>query len=209
MEEIYVKEIYNKIGSYFDKTRAYLWNGVKLFLNSIDKNSLVLDIGCGNGKNMLYRKDCQFIGIDNSKTLVEICNEKGLNAILADMRVLPFNDNKFDHLISVASFHHIEKEEDRIKTLIEFARVLKKGGKLFLQVWDNMDNKNDKKFKKLDKEGDYLVKWQNPNKTNTFYRYYHLMNKEEIINLITKTSLFNILNISYEMQNWVFIIEKI
>ena len=116
MEEQYVKNIYDEIGKYFNKTRAYLWNGIKNFVESLKKDSLVLDIGCGNGKNMLIRNDCVFIGIDNSKTLIEICKEKGLNVILADMRVLPFNDNKFDHLISVASFHHIEKEEDRIKT---------------------------------------------------------------------------------------------
>ena len=209
MENIYVKRVYDDIGEYFDKTRAYLWCGIKYFVISIEKDSLVLDVGCGNGKNMLIRDDCNFIGVDNSTTLVNICKKKKLNVILADMRFLPFNDNIFSYLISVASFHHLSKETDRINTLIEFSRVLKKGGHLFLQVWDDMKVKNKQKFKKLENTGDYLVRWQNQDKTNICFRFYHLMNKNEIINLVNKTNLYSIKNISYEMQNWIFILEKI
>lgn len=209
MEDKYVRSIYNKIGEYFNKTRSYLWDGIKNFIESVETSSIILDVGCGNGKNMLIRDDCTFIGIDNSNTLINICKKKGLNVILADMRNLPFKNNTFDYLISVASFHHLKKEIDRFITLIEFSRVLKKGGRLFLQVWDDMDNKNIKKFKKLENNGDYLVRWQNPDKTNICYRFYHLMNKKEIINLVNKTAMYKINNISYEMENWIFILEKI
>ena len=47
-----VVSVYNEIADHFDVTRAYLWKSVKEFINSLDKNSVILDAGCGNGKNM-------------------------------------------------------------------------------------------------------------------------------------------------------------
>ena len=46
IEQVYVKEVYEEIADHFDKTRAYIWYGIKQFLLSIPHNSLILDSGC-------------------------------------------------------------------------------------------------------------------------------------------------------------------
>jgi ubiquinone/menaquinone biosynthesis C-methylase UbiE len=50
-----IEQVYNKIAKEFDKTRVSVWSSVKNFLDALPVESTVLDIGCGNGKNMLYR----------------------------------------------------------------------------------------------------------------------------------------------------------
>ena len=94
------KEIYNEISSRFDISRVRIWPCVKKFLDSFDKDSLLLDVGCGNGKNMLYRNDLNFKGIDYSIKLVEICKNKNLDVIEASMTNIPFENNIFDGLNS-------------------------------------------------------------------------------------------------------------
>ena len=63
---------------------------------NLPSNSYVLEIGCGNGKNMLYRDDLNFEGIDISEKQFEICKRKGLNVHVSSMCNLPFEDNLFD-----------------------------------------------------------------------------------------------------------------
>ena len=53
-----------------------------------DKNSLVYDIGCGNGRNMNF-KNLNFIGIDNCENFVKICNEKKLNVVTSNITEIP------------------------------------------------------------------------------------------------------------------------
>ena len=59
-----VKNVYSKIASHFDNTRSYSWSWITQFINSNKEGSLILDIGCGNGRNMTNYK-YKFIGIDN------------------------------------------------------------------------------------------------------------------------------------------------
>ena len=58
------KEIYEQIATRFDHTRAYYWKGIKDFINELPIHSLIFDAGCGNGKHMLLRPDCYFVGQD-------------------------------------------------------------------------------------------------------------------------------------------------
>ena len=46
---------------------------------NLKKINSAVDVGCGNGKNMLYRKDCTNIGCDFSTGLVNICQKKILS----------------------------------------------------------------------------------------------------------------------------------
>ena len=59
--------VYNEISSHFDKTRYYKWEWVTNFILETKKNATILDMGCGNGRNMEYPRD--IIGIDNSQNL--------------------------------------------------------------------------------------------------------------------------------------------
>ena len=56
--------MYDDIAQHFCNTRIYQWNWVKKYLESLEKKSIVYDIGCGNGRNMKCL-GIQFLGIDN------------------------------------------------------------------------------------------------------------------------------------------------
>jgi ubiquinone/menaquinone biosynthesis C-methylase UbiE len=49
-------------------------------------------------------------------------------------RNIPFDDNYFDYLVSWNVIHYESNEEDMKKAIKEYARVLKKGGRLFLST---------------------------------------------------------------------------
>ena len=51
IEEINVKDVYNKIAKEFSDTRYVLGHVLKI-LDSVKPGSKIGDIGCGNGKNM-------------------------------------------------------------------------------------------------------------------------------------------------------------
>ena len=68
-----VFKIYDEISLHFSDTRGNVWNSVKLFLDKQLKGSQGLEIGCGNGKNMLYRNnELNIIGIDTCQNLLNI-----------------------------------------------------------------------------------------------------------------------------------------
>ncbi len=46
----HILKVYNEIADHFDCTRHSRWRGVDEFLATLDTHSLVLDVGCGNGK---------------------------------------------------------------------------------------------------------------------------------------------------------------
>jgi alkylated DNA repair protein alkB family protein 8 len=56
-ERSYVHVIYNEIADHFSHTRHSAWPGVAKFIDSMDPFSLMLDVGCGNGKYLNLRKD--------------------------------------------------------------------------------------------------------------------------------------------------------
>ena len=53
IEDENVKKVYDTIAEEFDNTRYRPWTCVEEFLNKVPENSVIGDIGCGNGKNML------------------------------------------------------------------------------------------------------------------------------------------------------------
>ena len=202
MEEKYVKDIYNEIAIRFDQSRGYYWKGIKNFLLRID-SGIILDMGCGNGKNMLLRKDCKAIGFDFCENNVKICKEKKLEVMIADIRRVPYRDNAFDTVISVAVLHHVkDNRKDAVK---EMLRVLKPGGLLFLQVWGDIVEKT-KKFIHIE-GNDYFVTWY-VNKEKTLKRYYHLFSIDELRNLFEDLNV-EIINLQEEMNNYYIIIKKI
>jgi len=197
------EKIYDKIADEFDKTRISLWGCVISFLNSFEKGSKVLDIGCGNGKYMNYRNDIIMKGIDISINLIEICKNKGFDVIKASMTEIPYDDNSFDGFISVASYHHLDNNEDRKRTLDEMYWILKIGGIGFIEVWgqeqsDNI-NKNAVNFKRKSN----LVKWTSIKTGEVYYRYYNIYSKgdieEEIMRLKPE---FKIIESGYEKGNY-------
>ena len=194
-----VRQFYNNNYEKFDNSRYSIWKAVRNFVDNIAEDSLVLDAGCGNGKNMLYMqaRDIKVIGIDFCDKLLNICKEKVLNVKYADVRNIPFENNTFDYVISIAVIHHLSIESDRRKAIDEMLRVCKPNGKILVSVWALEQDKNSRFKFTL---GDNIVKWDDTT------RYYHIHSKDTITDLLKS---YNVESIFLDKGNWYFIIKNI
>ena len=192
------KEDYNLIAEEFSKTRSAIWPETEaLFNKHLIPEEKVLDLGCGNGRYFEYlkKKKVNYFGVDNSDKLIEIAKSRypGANFQIADAFNLPFLDNFFDKVISIAVLHHMPSKEYRLQFLKEIKRVLKPKGVLILTVWNFRELKEFflyfkfvvlKLFgSKLD-FGDFLEPW-----AKKAVRYFHYFSKKELINLAKKVNL--------------------
>lgn len=200
-----IQDVYNKIATEFDKTRIAIWPNVRTFLDSLSIGSSILDIGCGNGKNMLYRKDINCKGCDISTEQVKICQEKGLDVTRSYMEALPYNDNEFDNAICIASYHHLDNDSYREASLKEMYRCLKPGGKVLITVWAMEQDASSKRiFTKRDEQ----VPWKSKDGI-THYRYYHIYNKGDLEEEISRLEpIFKHVASGYEASNWWIVLEK-
>lgn len=89
------------------------------------------DIGCGRGTTLkiLHRQGFkQLFGIDRHLEFFEKRNEEEINYACGDMTSLPYRNGSLDLLICECSWNLSKKQ----RSLSEFARVLKPGGRLAL-----------------------------------------------------------------------------
>lgn len=204
IEDLNVKYVYNKIANEFSNTRYRPWTCVEKFLDNIPQNSIIGDIGCGNGKNMLYRKDCTNIGCDFSENLVKICLEKNLQVISGDILNIPFKDNMFDFTICIAVIHHLSTNEKRKKAISELLRVTKPNGKLLILVWAlEQEPDSRRKFTKQDN----MVDWKDKKGNLLGKRYYYVFKQNELESLIANKNM--IVESFYEKGNWGVVLKKV
>jgi len=207
IEKEFVVSTYNKIAKNFSDTRYAVWNSVTEFINEIPINSSVLEVGCGNGKNMMLRNDLNFDGCDISKEFVKMCKCKGLNVIEANNLNLPYNDNIYDYTLSVAVIHHLSTENKRLKSIKELIRVTKPGGKIFIEVWAFEQGKDSRiKFN----HQDVIVPFKDKISRKVIgNRFYHVFKIGELIDLISNITNVKIIKEFYEKGNWVTILQKL
>lgn len=107
----------------------------------------ILDIGCGAGRHLaafqavsrqgaaLHFRDLHVTGIDLSAVLLRDARAGGLDVARADMRRLPFTDGSFTLVACFfTSFGYFATPDEDAAALREFARVLRPGGLLFLDL---------------------------------------------------------------------------
>jgi ubiquinone/menaquinone biosynthesis C-methylase UbiE len=216
-ENEHVHKIYRKIATDFDRTRVNNWRYVEEFIEEIpvDSNAKIADIGCGNGKYMLLRKD-QFYGCDMCQELVDICVGKSLNAVKGDIMKIPFETDSFDKVICIAVLHHLSSEERRLDAIKELIRIAKKGGKILITVWACEDegeaNKKKKSFAQFPEKSvnmtaqDVSVPWKKFDE-HMGDRYYHLFKERELFELCKITGV-DIVDYLYERGNWNIVLHK-
>lgn len=134
-----IEYFYNQFVKYksFEHENIHWTNGqnryIALNFNDIDRNKNILDIACGDGVGLRFFKEMGF----NNVTGFEYCDEKyaiakqtGYPVFAGDFHNLDvFQDNSFD---IVYSSHSLEHALDPNLVLLEFNRILKPGGSLFL-----------------------------------------------------------------------------
>jgi methionine biosynthesis protein MetW len=99
----------------------------KIISNLINKNTRVLDVGCGDGTLMEYLKDSRKIdirGIEISKNNVQKCLSKGLTVIEGDAEkdLLQFPDSSFDYVILSQTLQAFLTPEIVIKELLRVGK---------------------------------------------------------------------------------------
>ena len=202
-ETTYVKEVYEEIAPHFSNTRSYKWSWVIDFLDSLKTDSIVYDLGCGNGRNMDHGS-LKFIGIDNCESFVSICKSKNLSVINSNITKIPLNNNSADAIICIAVFHHLSSMENRIQSLLEMKRLVKPGGKILISTWSiNQPQKTRRTFNNY---GNNIVLWNSYGKV--YERYYYIFKLDEIKELIKRVGLI-IINYEYSCGNEVFSLMKI
>ncbi|XP_069747747.1 probable tRNA methyltransferase 9B [Narcine bancroftii] len=148
LEKDYVHSVYEKIAPYFNDTRYKAWPRVRQFLLEQESGSLIADIGCGNGKYLCINNQVYKIGCDYCLPLVESAREQSYEAMVCDSLHLPYRNQCFDAILSIAVIHHFSTKERRIQAIKEMARILKVNGKIMIYVWA-MEQKR-RKFEKQD-----------------------------------------------------------
>jgi ubiquinone/menaquinone biosynthesis C-methylase UbiE len=98
-----------------------------------------LDVGCGTGAlaSRLAEAGYEMVGVDPSEGMLEVLRKRApaIRAMKASGTDLPFDDDSFDLVLSVATMHHIADPNDVKLALAEMVRVAKRSGRLL--VWDH------------------------------------------------------------------------
>lgn len=98
-----------------------------------------LDVGCGTGvlAERLSASGFAMTGVDPSEGMLGILRRRApaVDAVLASGTQLPFEDDAFDFVITVAVLHHIADPVAVRQTLGEMVRVTRPGGRTV--IWDH------------------------------------------------------------------------
>ncbi len=207
-ENYTAEQIWDTIAKSFDETRKKPWPQCIDFIDRFQKDYIVADIGCGNGRHLIpCALNCKkAIGIDISKKLLKITKEKIKkqkfeNTILLHSNILniPLKDNILDSALCIATLHNIKGRNNRIKSLKEIYRILKKNGEVIISVWSRWQDKYRQEFFKKwftefgqNEYGDINIYWRQHGLN--IPRFYHLYSKKEFIYDINQTD-FEILTI--------------
>jgi tRNA (uracil-5-)-methyltransferase TRM9 len=145
----------------------------------------LLNIGCAHGPDFVpFKASFELHGLDFSRGMLEMAQKYAgkfkltVSLVSADARHLPYAGASFDWAIAVATFHHIQENEGRLRAWEELYRVLKPGGEAFITVWNRWQPRFWFKPKNV------LVPWRS--REQTLYRYYYLFSYREIEKLVRK-----------------------
>ena len=99
----------------------------KIISDLIEKNTRVLDVGCGDGilmEYLKYNKEIDIRGIEISKDNVQKCLSKGLTVIEGDAEkdLLQFPDNSFEFVILSQTLQAFLNPEIVIKELLRVGK---------------------------------------------------------------------------------------
>lgn len=131
---------------------APLWAELE---KELKPGALILDLGCGSGRDLLHFSLHGFraVGIDYSLNLLKLAAPFSRQpVVLGDIKYLPFSDNTFDAAWAIGSLLHIPR---RLlpSALLQTRRVLKPDSVLFTSVKEG-------RGETVDSRGRYTVFYQ-------------------------------------------------
>ena len=136
------------------------------FLNYLDNNTKILDLGCGSGRDSKYFIDKGYVvtALDASKKLCKIAKTIiGQEVICKDFRNIDYN-NEFNGVWACASILHL-KPEDIYKVINKCIKALKQNGVLYcsFKYGDFEGYRNERYFTDLTEQKfkDIIIKIDN------------------------------------------------
>ena len=127
---------YNEISQVYDISRTANAETVEKLVKllSIDKNSSIVDLGCGTGNYSIAisKTSKNIVGIDKSIGMIRqaLAKSPTIQFINGSIMYLPFNSETFDSAIAIQVLHHTSNKEQFLR---ETYRVLRKGSHIALQ----------------------------------------------------------------------------
>lgn len=181
-----LKDVFNSIApSWYSFRHRSIFSRELTMLARRWREGKLLNLGCAHGPDFFPFKDgFELYGVDFSPEMLKLARRYAqkysfdVALTLGDVRQLPYPDDTFDWVISVATYHHIKREVERQAALNELRRVLKSGGEAFITVW----NKWQPRFWFKPKE--VSMPWRQ--KGRVLYRYYYLFSYAELEKLARK-----------------------
>jgi len=204
------EKVWDAIANQWQNFRQRPFSDLAGILNSTSakwKPGKIIDIGCGNCRNLLEfaKKGFDCYGVDFSSEMLKQAaifakkNNFKVKLNLSKAQKLPFKDNSFDYALSIAVLHHLNKN-DQIMALQEIKRILKNNGKAIITVW------NKWQWKFLFKKKELMIPWHI--KEKVYWRYYYMLNYFEMKNMLKKTGFRIIYSNGIFGKNLAFVVEK-
>lgn len=144
-----VQKMYDESGAYWHATRSKKyrttgtanWPVLQKYVDTLKPGDSILDVGCGNGRLASgLPPSVTYLGIDFSRAL--LAEAKKAHPTL-EFRYANIVEDRawadlatYDALFCVAVLHHIPTREQQVYILTQMKKVCKKGGFLFLSVWN-------------------------------------------------------------------------
>lgn len=183
-----------------------------------NKKGKIIDLGCGDGRNMIPNSNIEYYGIDFSQSSLnhakKRCKREKVKCKIFKSKVDKLNkkifkNNMFNAGLFIAALHCLETPQERLNSLKEFHRVLKPKAQAIITIW----NSEDKRFKCVNNKGDIYMSWKD--KGVLHMRYYYLFKKDKFFKLLDKAG-FKILEFYEPMEkdrfskkNWIVRVGKI
>ena len=184
--------VYNTIAKDFSKTRTFLWHDLKDLRRYVEKGNTVVDIGCGNGRlsQLFWNLDVNYIGIDQSKNLIDIARERFPDGrfFVNNMIKTTLQDSIADTVFCIAAFQHLPSREFRVDALMEMRRILKPGGTIVMMNWNLYSDWARQKYT-CNGGGDFSIPWKNKDGQVLGMRFYHGFLFEELHELANEVGL--------------------
>jgi SAM-dependent methyltransferase len=137
-EWLYTAHLYDEGDSQMHKTLTEQVTRNYIDPLNLPKDATILDVGCGPGyflDEMKHRGYTNLVGVGLSPGDNKICEDKGHIVKKFDISFLPQQDGYHDESVDfIFSRHSLEHSPYPIFTLMEYNRVLKQHGKMYIEV---------------------------------------------------------------------------
>ena len=202
---------YLKVYSHRDQKDAQQLVQLILSNISLEKDSHILDVGCGQGRHLSIFAEKQFhiTGIDLSPVLLRIANENHINNpsahfIQADMRHLPLK-SKFDLVLNLfTSFGYFEKDAENRSVLLQINHLLTDTGQFVFDYFNSNFVKKNLVPKHKEEVGEIIIEQERyiedsrikkkinltkNGKKSTYYESVKLYSPDEISEMLRSVNL--------------------